>query len=229
MREWIGGADFPVIVCDGAHLLRPALDLSGRVFSIDRGRLNWWPTLTHSHIAPVARHLLAVIFLMSGLQKLGDPAGTAAYIASGGLPGWLVWPTILVEVGAGRALVPGFQARLAALALAGLSLLVGVFYHLVPAFAAEGMAARMQMILVTKNASIAGGLLLVTAVSAGAWSLDNRRVRGALSTACRQCRPARRLGRHRARCPVRKSWQHPLWVLLGFSRSGSAPREGRNR
>ena len=92
-------------------------------------------TNTLSHIAPVARILLAMIFILSGVQKLGDPAGTAAYIASGGLPGWLVWPTILVEIGAGIALAVGFQTRVAAFLLAGFTLLAGVLYHLIPSFA----------------------------------------------------------------------------------------------
>ena len=140
-------------------------------------------TNTLSHIAPVARVLLALIFILSGFQKLGDPAGTAAYIASGGLPGWLVWPTILLEIGAGLALAVGFQARVAALALAGFSLLSGVLYHLLPSFAAEGMAAQMQMIMFMKNVSITGGLLLVTAIGAGAWALDNRATNGTLQTA----------------------------------------------
>lgn len=140
-------------------------------------------TNTLSHIAPVARILLAFIFILSGLQKLGDPAGTAAYVASGGLPGWLVWPTILVEVGGGLALAIGYQARWSALALAGFALLSGLLYHLVPSFAAEGMAAQMQMIMFLKNVSIAGGLLMVTALGAGAWALDNRRSAGALRTA----------------------------------------------
>jgi len=134
-------------------------------------------------VTPVARVLLAFLFILSGLQKLADPTGMAAYIASGGLPGWLVWPTILVELGGGLALALGFQARIAALALAGFSLLAGVLYHLVPSFAAEGMAAQMQMIMFWKNVSIAGGLLFILANGAGAWALDNRRAGAALLAA----------------------------------------------
>ncbi|MCB1336015.1 MAG: DoxX family protein [Maritimibacter sp.] len=127
-----------------------------------------------SHLAPVARVLLALIFILSGFQKLADPAGMAAYIASGGLPGWLVWPTILVEIVGGAALVLGLQARVAALALAGFTLLAGLLFHFVPALGAEGMEAQMQMIMFWKNVSITGGLLFIVAHGAGAWALDNR-------------------------------------------------------
>ncbi|MGC8202401.1 DoxX family protein [Aliiroseovarius sp. PTFE2010] len=129
------------------------------------------------YAAPAGRVLLALIFLISGLQKLGDPAGNAAYIASGGLPGFLVWPTIAVELIGAIALIVGYQTRLAALALAGFTLLAGVLYHLIPAGAAEGMAAQMQMIMFLKNLSITGGLLFVIAMGAGPVSMEGRMAR----------------------------------------------------
>ena len=124
--------------------------------------------------APLGRVLLAIMFILSGLQKLGDPAGTMGYMASVGLPGLLLWPTILLELGGGILLVVGYQTRWVALAFAGFSLLAGLLFHLIPAGSAEGMMAQMQMIMFLKNVSIAGGMLFVFAQGAGAWSLDNR-------------------------------------------------------
>ena len=48
-----------------------------------------------------ARVLLAVIFVVAGFGKLADPAGTAGYMSSMGVPGFLVWPTIVLELGGG--------------------------------------------------------------------------------------------------------------------------------
>ena len=124
--------------------------------------------------APIGRVLLAFIFILSGLMKLGDISGTAAYIESGGLPGFLVWPTILLEVAGGMMLAIGFKAGLAALGLAGFSLLSGVLYHMVPAGNLTGMEQQMQMIMFFKNISMAGGLLVVFALGAGPYALDNR-------------------------------------------------------
>jgi putative oxidoreductase len=132
-------------------------------------------TKAYDLLAPAARILLALIFIMSGLQKLGDISGNAAYIASGGLPGVLIYPTILVEVLGGIALAVGYQARIAAIALAGFTLLAGVLYHLIPAGAAEGMMAQMQIIMFMKNLSITGGLLLIVSMGAGAYTIDARR------------------------------------------------------
>ncbi|MHA3978691.1 DoxX family protein [Halovulum sp. GXIMD14794] len=124
--------------------------------------------------APLARILLAFMFIVSGWGKLGDPAGTAAYIESGGLPGILVWPTIALELVGGIFILVGFQTRITAFLLAGFSVVAGVLFHYVPAQSAEGMAQMMQMIMFNKNLSIAGGFLALVAFGAGPLSVDNR-------------------------------------------------------
>ena len=43
--------------------------------------------------APLAaRLMMAVLFLMAGIGKLGDVAGFAGFLTSGGLPAFLAWP-----------------------------------------------------------------------------------------------------------------------------------------
>lgn len=123
-------------------------------------------------LAPVARVLLALIFIVSGFGKLMDPAGAAGYIESGGLPGVLVWPTIAVELGGGLLVALGLFSRISALALAGFSVLAGVLYHFLPGQGMEGMEAMTQQIMFLKNLGLAGGLLLVTAMGPGPYSLS---------------------------------------------------------
>lgn len=113
----------------------------------------------------VARVLMAWIFIGAGLSKLGAGyAGTQGYMASVGLPGELLPLVILLEVGGGLALVLGFQARLAALALA--------IFSIVSAFMFHGAADQMQQIMFMKNLAMAGGLLAFTVFGAGRLSLD---------------------------------------------------------
>ena len=45
-----------------------------------------------------ARVLLALLFIVAGLGKLGDVAGFTGYMVSGGIPAIFAWPTILLEV-----------------------------------------------------------------------------------------------------------------------------------
>lgn len=119
------------------------------------------------------RLLLALIFITSGWSKLAGIEGTVAYIASAGLP----MPEVLavlagaLELGAGLALVIGFKARGAALALAAFTT-VATFAWSMPA-----EQQFVQQLMFMKNLSLIGGLLTLAAVGAGSFSLDASRAR----------------------------------------------------
>src|SRR5579862_3008729 len=113
------------------------------------------------------RILLATLFLLSGLGKIGAYSGTAAYMASLGVPGALLPVVILTEVGGALAIAAGWQTRIIAFLLAGFTMLSAVIFH-------SNFADQMQMINFMKNVSITGGFLLLVANGAGALSLDRR-------------------------------------------------------
>ena len=117
--------------------------------------------------APVGRLLLALIFIMAGLDKIGSYAGTQGYMEAMGVPGGLLPLVIALEVLGGLAILAGWQARLAALALAGFTLLSAFLFH-------GDFSDQMQMMMFMKNITIAGGFLVIVAHGAGAYSLDNR-------------------------------------------------------
>ena len=120
-----------------------------------------------NNLMPAARFLLAFIFLMAGVSKIGQYAGTQAYMASVGVPGSLLPLVIALEIGGALALIAGFKARWAALALALFSVVSAVLFHL-------DFGDQMQSIMFMKNLAIAGGLLVLAAAGPGVWSLDNR-------------------------------------------------------
>jgi putative oxidoreductase len=115
-----------------------------------------------------ARVLMSQIFILSGWSKLTGYAGSQQYLESLGLPGALLPPVILTELGGGLLLLVGFKTRWVALALAGFSLLTAVMVHFKP-------GDQMQMINFMKNLAMAGGLLLFVRVGAGAPSVDAAR------------------------------------------------------
>jgi putative oxidoreductase len=114
------------------------------------------------------RIMLAIIFVLAGLGKIQDPAGTAGYMQSMGVPGILLWPTIALEVLGGIALAIGFHTRLAAFALAIFSIVAAVIFH-------KNFGDQMQMIMFLKDIAIAGGLLLLAVGSTTAYSLDAKK------------------------------------------------------
>ena len=116
----------------------------------------------------ISRIMLAIIFILAGVGKITDPAGTMAYMQSAGLPGLLLWPTIALELLGGIALVVGYKTRLVAFALAAFCVLTAALFH-------TNFADQMQMILFLKNIAIAGGLLLLAVGGSTAYSMDNRR------------------------------------------------------
>ena len=131
-------------------------------------------TNTASLTALAGRVLIALIFIPAGFGKLGDIAGNMAYTASGGLPGWFVFPALGLEILAGLAILVGWQTRWAALGLAGFALVSGLLYHYLPAQSLEGWDAMLQMLMFQKNVAIAGGLLVLAGLGAGQLSLDAR-------------------------------------------------------
>ncbi len=123
----------------------------------------------------LARVLLAVLFVPAGISKISGFSGTAGYIGSVGLPlpelGVVI--AIVIEAGAGIALLLGIGTRWAALALALFTLVASLFFHNFWAMPAEQQ--MMQQLMFMKNIAITGGLLALVAFGAGAWSIDGRR------------------------------------------------------
>jgi putative oxidoreductase len=113
------------------------------------------------------RFLLALLFLVSGLGKLGAYSATAAYMSATGVPGAWLPAVIAIEIFGSLAIVLGWKTRVVALLLAGFSVLTAFVFH-------HNLADQTQMLMFFKNLSIAGGLLLLAANGAGPLSLDQR-------------------------------------------------------
>ena len=139
---------------------------SGRALSA-AATINQRSTTLESSAELVGRILLASLFLLSGVSKLGAYGATAAYMSSAGVPSALLPAVIAVELLGSLAVIVGWKTRVAAALLAGFSLLAAFLFH-------NNFADQIQMIMFLKNVAIAGGFLLLVANGAGAISLDRR-------------------------------------------------------
>ena len=117
--------------------------------------------------APAGRILISLIFVVSGISKLGNFSGTQGYMESVGVPGMLLPIVIAVELLGGLAIILGWHTRIAAFLLAGFSLVSAVLFH-------ANFGDQMQMIMFMKNLALAGGFLMLVSLGAGPWSIDNR-------------------------------------------------------
>ncbi len=121
--------------------------------------------------ASVGRILLAVIFILAGIGKIADPAGTAQYIENTTtLPGSLALPTGIFELVCGLLLAVGFLTRIVSILLAGFCLLTIFFFH-------NQFGDQTQMTMALKNLAIAGGLLVVFAYGQMRGSFDHMRAK----------------------------------------------------
>ncbi|MEO8279452.1 MAG: DoxX family protein [Ideonella sp.] len=120
----------------------------------------------------LARVLLALMFVMSGFGKLGNIDGTAGYIASAGLPFATVLAVVvgLLELFGGLAIIAGFRARWAALALGVFTLAASLLFHKFWAVPAEQQ--MVQQLMFMKNLGVAGGMFLLAAMGPGNLAID---------------------------------------------------------
>jgi putative oxidoreductase len=126
-----------------------------------------------NRFGPLAgRILIALIFVLSGFGKITGFEGTVGYIASKGLPLPQLGAigAIILELGAGIALILGWKTRWAAAALLLFTVAAALLFHNFWALPPE--EAQNQMIHFLKNMSMAGGLLFVVIHGSGACGVD---------------------------------------------------------
>lgn len=119
-------------------------------------------------VAFVGRIMIALLFIVAGVNKFSNLAGTDAYIDSHGLPAGLALPTAGFELIGGILLLIGLFTRPLALLFAGFTLATILFFH-------REFTDPMQATLALKNVAIAGGLMILFAYSNIAYSFDNIR------------------------------------------------------
>lgn len=113
------------------------------------------------------RSLLVLLFLASGVDKFLHVEVTHALMESHGVPPGTLPLVIALDLLGSLAILLGWKTRIAAFLLAGFTLLAGVVFH-------GDVSDQINLIMLMKNISIAGGLLLLTARGAGRYSIDAR-------------------------------------------------------
>ncbi len=118
------------------------------------------------------RLLLALIFVLSGVDKLTHYSATLSYMAAAGVPAtaWLAPIAITLELGGGLMVAFGFRARWGAWTLILFTASVTLMLH--PFWAVEAIQMQNQMFHFQKNLALIGGLLYIAAAGPGSYSLD---------------------------------------------------------
>jgi len=119
-----------------------------------------------SFLQLLARILISLIFIWSGLQKILHFSTNEQYMAMHKMPLTVLFlvGAIIIELGFGLAVFFGFQTKWAALIIALYLIPVTLVFH-------GHIADQAQKIEFLKNLAIMGGLFLLTAFDGGKFSL----------------------------------------------------------
>ena len=116
----------------------------------------------------VGRILISVLFLISAYDKIFSIDGSMSWMEGFGIPGFLLYPAIALEIILPLCIIIGYQARVAAGLLAIFCLATAFIFHL-------DIIDPMQKVSFFKNISLAGGFLFIVANGTKDWSIDKKK------------------------------------------------------
>jgi putative oxidoreductase len=112
----------------------------------------------------LSRIFLSAIFFNSGIKKLLNVSGTQEYMQSNGVPGFLIFPTIIVLLVGATFVLIGYQSRWGALLLIGFLIPTTIIFHPIITDTSGFL----------KNLALIGGLLMVYSFGTGSLSLEQK-------------------------------------------------------
>ena len=127
-------------------------------------------------VSPIARLMIAIIFLMSAVgNKIPNFSSVVGYMTSEGVPFAtpMLIGAIAFLIAGSLSIVVGYHTRIGAGLLLVFLVLATYFFHDFWNF--EGAEAQPQMIQFMKNLSLMGTMLFLIANGAGDVSLDARK------------------------------------------------------
>ena len=116
----------------------------------------------------LGRIFISALFLLSAYNKIFSIDGTMGWMEGFGIPGFLLYPTIVLEIILPLFIIIGYQARLSAGLLAIFCIATAFIFH-------YDFTDQMQTIAFLKNVGLAGGFLFIVANGTKEWSVDREK------------------------------------------------------
>ena len=116
----------------------------------------------------VGRILISALFLISAYNKIFSIDGSMSWMEGFGVPGFLLYPAIALEIILPLCIVIGNKARVAASLLAIFCLTTAFIFHL-------DFIDPIQKISFLKNIGLAVGFLFILANGTKDWSIDTKK------------------------------------------------------
>ena len=116
-------------------------------------------------IEAFGRILLSSLFLVEGFKKFFFQEETIMYMEDYGVPGILLFPSIVLEIVFPVLLIVGYKTRFSASIMALFTLTVAIIFH-------TNFENQMELIIFLKDFAIAGGFLIIAANEPKICSID---------------------------------------------------------
>ena len=116
-------------------------------------------------IEAFGRILLSSLFLVEGFKKFFFQEETIMYMEDYGVPGILLFPSIVLEIVFPILLIVGYKTRFSASIMALFTLTVAIIFH-------TNFENQMELIIFLKDFAIAGGFLIIAANEPKICSID---------------------------------------------------------
>tara|TARA_Y100000996_G_C22336467_1_gene566716 strand:+ start:326 stop:712 length:387 start_codon:yes stop_codon:yes gene_type:complete len=123
--------------------------------------------MTH-FIDLLARIFISSVFLVSGYNKIMNYESTINFMEGFGIPGLLLWPTIVLEILLPILVIIGYKTQIATILLAIFCIATAVIFHF-------DFSNQMQIVALLKNFGLAGGFLLIALNGPKQFSMDRKK------------------------------------------------------
>ena len=116
----------------------------------------------------IGRVLISSLFLVSAFNKIFSIGGSMDWMEGFGVPGFLIYPAIVLEIILPIFVIVGYRARVSAGLLAIFCLATAFIFHL-------DFSNQMQLVSFLKNIGLAGGFLFIVVNGTRDWSVDREK------------------------------------------------------
>ncbi len=113
----------------------------------------------------IARIFISSVFLLSGVNKIFNYDSTVSWMEGFGVSGFLLWPTIVLEILLPIFVIIGFKTQISSIFLAVFSIATALIFHL-------DFGNQTQQIALLKNFGLAGGFIFIAINGPKDWALD---------------------------------------------------------
>ena len=116
----------------------------------------------------VGRIFISLVFLLSGYNKIFNYDNTVAWMEGFGIPGFLLWPAIILEILLPILIIIGYRTQISALILAAFCVATALLFHM-------DFTNQMQTVSFLKNFGLGGGFLFIATNGPKEWAIERKK------------------------------------------------------